>query len=368
VLAEKARRLGWEVSAEQLTDDQVLEILCESGVSTSTQTTEISGRGLGMDIVRDRIRELRGVLSMKSFDGQGSRFTIQVPTQVSTLRGISVLVGEYRFGIPQESVERILRLTPSEIRSINGKEVISWEEQTIAVLPLHHFVGATNGISKSQKPLRYMLLLGYGDHKMALEVDEILTEVPFYLRPLGKQFEHVDHLAGGALMSDGSVLPVLDISALFNKTRMGGASRIQHTELHTENGKQASSLDKSDKRQSRILVVDDSITMRTLEQNILSSNGYDVISAKHGREAQSLLKEYDDVGLVISDVEMPHVTGLELCKSIRAGDNPDLPVILVTSLGSEEEKKAGMQAGADAYIVKGDFRQEHFLDTVQRYI
>jgi two-component system chemotaxis sensor kinase CheA len=368
-LLRKARENGWEGKGE-LTDEEVLDLLCTPGLSTSRETTEISGRGMGLDIVRERVRELHGVLSLTSIDGQGTQFTLQVPTQISTLLGISVRVDNYHFGIPQDSVQRLLRLKADQIRTVNGKEVITWNEKTIAVLPLAQFVGVAHSKStRNAKGLRHILLLSYGDQYLAVEVDEIVTESPFYLRPLGKQFETIAHLAGGALMPDGSVLPVLEVAALFERLRKGQSIAVAtQTERGNGSAESFSEPSTSQRNARRILVVDDSITMRTLEQNILTNNGFDVITAKHGREAQSLLKEYSNIGLVISDVEMPHVNGLQLCQSIREGDNPDLPVILVTSLGSEQEQQAGMQAGADAYIVKGDFRQEHFLETVRRYM
>jgi CheY-like chemotaxis protein len=169
-------------------------------------------------------------------------------------------------------------------------------------------------------------------------------------------------------MSDGSVLPVLDIAHLFEMVRDGkGRMRISKKDTNGQDLQRFSHLSETQEK-PLVLVVDDSITMRTLEQNILLSNGYNVVVAKHGREALSMLREYEDVGLVISDVEMPHMNGLELCEAIRSGDHSDLSVILVTSLGSDAEKKAGMQAGADAYIVKGDFRQEYFLKTIEQHI
>ncbi|MGM0586888.1 MAG: hybrid sensor histidine kinase/response regulator [Bacteroidota bacterium] len=365
-MTQKAKQQGWSNGQEELSFDQMLDLMCQSGFSTTQNVTEVSGRGMGMDIVRDRIQAMRGALTLRSIDGQGTAFTIQVPTQLSTLQGVSVQAGEHAFGIPQENINRILRLTGNEIRTINDKEIISWEDETIAVVQLRSLLGLAE--QQITDEIRFLMLIGYGDRQMALEVDEIITEVPFYLRPLGRQFDRVGYLAGGALMSDGSVLPVLDIAHLFEMVRDGLGS-VQTT-TKTSNGQDMQRLSQFAETQEKtlVLVVDDSITMRTLEQNILLSNGYDVVVAKHGREALSMLREYEEVGLVISDVEMPHMNGLELCRAIRSGDHSDLPVILVTSLGSDEEKKAGMQAGADAYIVKGDFRQEHFLKTIEQHI
>jgi CheY-like chemotaxis protein len=212
-----------------------------------------------------------------------------------------------------------------------------------------------------------IVVLRLGSMRLAVIVDDIPGEIPMIVKPLGQSFESVSIYAGGAILADGSVLPVVESRHIIHLVSQHAALRLNAVPEAGADEPQDTSLENGHHLRS-VLVVDDSITTRTLERNILEAAGYRVFVATDGMEATDLLRSEDSISLLVTDMEMPRMNGLELCRYVRSGRHSRLPIIMVTSIGSEAEKQQGLQAGADAYIVKGNFQQDHFLSTVRRFV
>jgi CheY-like chemotaxis protein len=323
-----------------------------------------------MDVVSTMITELGGAIELETLEEQGSCITLRVPSSLATTQGLILQVGTQRYGIILDLVERIVRTQLNALANIEGCEVLFLDKQPIAITSLAKILHLPELEPRHRAHAYPIVILRTGSQRMALIVDDIPGEMPMIVKPLGPQFENIKMYSGGAILSDGSVMPVLDakqvITQIAGNARAGGS--VQSALTQTDDGDDAPILETQLLTQRVILVVDDSITTRTLERSILEAAGYRVLVATDGEEAVDIMRIEDGIALVVTDLEMPRMNGLELCKHIRNGRHKHLPIIMVTSVGNETEMRKGLAAGADAYIVKGNFSQDHFLATVRRFV
>ena len=363
-VATRARELG--VSNEEHPDDQeLLRMLAHPGLSSARELDELSGRGVGMDVVVGQILDLRGSVRLETSAERGTKFVLNVPVQVTTTQGLVLQVGPHRFGVALTSVDRMLRVDDTMVKTIKGVDVLSVDGDPVAITDLATLVGCPEHAPSMRGEKRQVAILRNGNARLAVILDDVPGEMPLVLRPLGRPFREKGHLAGGAIQADGTVLPVLEPRYLMDMAA-GGRGRPRP---RAEVGSDAPDDEASQRAgPATLLVVDDSITMRSLQRSILENAGYLVIVASDGEEALRLLRLESQIDAIVTDLEMPRVDGIELCKRVREIHGPDMPVIMMTSRGAEEDQRAGVEAGADAYIVKGDFRQEHFLATVERFV
>lgn len=361
---QKALERGLIKHQDELTDQRIIELICMPGFSTADSTSQLAGRGVGMDVVASMITELGGNLSLKTSDQQGTTFTLRIPSSLATTQGLMLQVGDSRYGIMLDLVERIVRRPLEQLDIVEGKKVLYLDDTPIAVASLAGVLEQSYCEPTQQKQYYPIVILRTASHRLSLIVDDIPGEIPMIVKPLGPQYEHIKLYAGGAILSDGQVLPVLEARHIVNLVMENNGYRMLETQagenLHVD---QASEQETS----KTILVVDDSITTRTLERNILEAAGYHVLVATDGVEAMDLLTLEDNIAMVVTDMEMPRMGGIELCKRIRTSRYSDVPIVMVTSVGAESEKQKGLEAGADAYIIKGNFQQDHFLATVRRF-
>jgi two-component system, chemotaxis family, sensor kinase CheA len=331
-----------------LSEAERLALVFMARLSTQKTPNLIAGRGVGLDVVRSRVHGCGGRISIHSELGRGTIFELRVPLTRATTRGVIVETAGQRYVLPALHVERVFIPAASDLGRLEGKEVVSTGGENLGVTDLQALLGlAARPISG-----RPVVVLGHGHRRRGVVVDDVLEEREFVLQGLGWNLEAVRGVAGSAVLDGGDVLLVLDAPALIDGLEVGGLT----------------SLEAPSTRQRRILVVDDSVTSRTLEKNILASAGYEVLLAVDGIDAWSLL-ESEAIDLVISDVEMPNMNGLALTRKIREVErHASLPVILVTSRGGPEDRLAGAEAGADAYVVKGAFDQDELLRAVARLL
>jgi two-component system, chemotaxis family, sensor kinase CheA len=331
--------------------DEVLDLLFRPGFSTADGVSELAGRGFGMDIVRTNLTELGGSVSLTSVPGRGVRVRLRAPLTRLTIRGLVVTAAGQPMAFPMMGVERTIAVHRCDVRTVDAVEVVHVDD---CLVPLSH-VGRALGLEGAVPEECPAVVLAEGRRQRAFLVDEVIGEREFTIQALPWNLEHVPGVAGAAVTESGDVMLVLNTHELLGARSQGA--------LASADGAAARAA-----RQHRILVVDDSVTSRTLEKNILTSAGYDVVSAVNGKAALDLLKD-TDVDLVVTDVDMPLMTGIELTRAIRASQGlAELPVILVTSLGGEEDRQRGADAGADAYIVKGAFDQDELLRAVARLL
>lgn len=339
----------------QLEEDEVLGLLYQSGLSTSPTVTHISGRGLGLPIVREKVIGLGGSLDIETQRDAGTKICIDVPLTLATFRGVLVMAGEQRFVLPISGVDRVARIRIEEIRPVENRETIVLDDRTIP------FVWLADAI-EIPRPRRddaihaHVVVLGNGAGRIGFGVDAVVAEQPVLVKGLGPQLPCVRNVAGATVLGSGAIVPVLSVSDLLESVTRSGAPR----------GRAISAVEAPARRS--ILVVEDSITSRMLLKNILEASGYDVAVAVDGIDGLTQLKtgRFD---LVVSDVEMPRMNGFELTAKLRA--DPALaatPVVLVTALASREDRERGIDAGANAYIVKSSFDQSDLLDVVRRFL
>jgi len=353
-------------AADAMEAKDALDLIFGSGISSTARVTEISGRGLGMPIVREAIEQMGGSIHLQSTPGVGSSFHIRLPVTLATFRGVLIEAGAQRFILPNAHVRHSLQLRPEAIKTVEGQPAVFYKGRPLALVSLSDLLGLPpaengNGIQSSRKGPHQVpaLILGHGSEALAVRVDRILNEQEILVKSLGKQLKKVRHISGATVLGTGAVVPILNAGELIETAaHPSPASRAALAKASAEQQESPKSL----------LVVEDSFTSRTLLKNILEASGYVVETAIDGRDGLSRLtaQAFD---AVITDVEMPNMGGLELTEKIRANAGlSELPVILVTSLDSTKDRQRGVEVGANAYIVKGSFDQSNLLEALDRLL
>lgn len=352
------RGLVSEEGASMLDEQSALQLIFQSGVSSSDIITDISGRGLGMAIVKEAVDKLGGSISIETRKEKGTTFRICLPLTLATFRGI--LVREYGqiFTLPTSSVERVVRIRKDEVRSVENRETVAVEGVPLSLVRLGAVLGLNPVADGSEeRNLMTVVILKSGQSRMAFVVDKLLNEQEILIKGLGKQLVRVRNIAGATVLGSGQVVLVLNVVDLMR-------SAIRAAKTATTVPLAA----KAEAKRKVVLVVEDSITSRTLFKNILASAGYNVHTVVDGMEAWVVLKE-KSFDIVISDVEMPRMNGFDLTAKIRGETKlAELPVILVTSLVSRQDRERGVDVGANAYIVKSNFDQSNLLEAVRRLV
>lgn len=340
-------------STRELSKQSVLDILTSPGFSTKSQTDVLAGRGIGLDVVGARLQELDGYLDYESLQGLGCSFSMNVPVSTSSNVALILTCSDQQFCIVLDHIECVVRISEQSLSNIEGREVVEVNDRPVAVVTLTDILGlGAFSFKGAKKPA---LVLKMGDRRLALLVDDIPGEQVVVIKTLGPAFEGIPMFMGGAIQSDHQIIPVIQVTELFRR-----AAGAQVSLLSSISERAAGSSKKA------ILVVDDSITMRTLERNILQAAGYQVTVAHDGQHALEVLTQSGSFDAIVTDIQMPQIDGLELCRRVRQSATPDLPILVVTSLNTEDEKKRALNAGADAYIMKSQFEQNSFLECIRR--
>jgi two-component system, chemotaxis family, sensor kinase CheA len=348
--------------AAALSDREAVWLIFRSGFSTRQEVTELSGRGVGMDVVRVTVERLQGMVDVESRAGQGVTFSLTLPLTVATTRCLLVRAAGQTLGLPTTNVIRMVGLGPDDIRRAGGQDVVVVDEGTVPLVHLTDVVQLepdSQPIGTAENQKRSAIILGTSDRRVAFVVDSLLGDQEVVVKGLPAPLYRVRHIAGSAILGTGEVVLILGAADLVRSASRGSI------------GEMVARLDdaeRSDRPRASIVVADDSFTTRTLEKNILEAAGYVVHAASDGLEAWVLLQR-EGGDLLISDVQMPGMDGIELTAKVRQDQKlKDLPVILVTSLDSVEDRQRGIDAGADAYVVKSAFEQVQLLETIQRLI
>jgi len=342
--------------AKSLADSDVQRLIFRSEVTTSRAVTQVSGRGLGLAIVEEKAEKLGGDVHVESQPGAGTTFRIIVPSTRATFRGILVEAGGGLLVVPTMQVERVSRVVAGDIHTVEGQETISFEGRAVSLVRLSDVLGIP-GTRPVETPSAgaSILILGAADQRVAFLVDAVLDEQEVLVRPLRPPLVRVKNVAAATVLGSGQVAVILNVSDLLKSARTirrpiaaVGMAKTPDARL--------------------ILVAEDSITSRVLLRSILESAGYRVKTAIDGMEALLALRS-EHFDLVVTDVEMPRLSGFDLTARIRADPKlADLPVVLVTALETREDRERGIDAGANAYIVKGSFDQSDLLEAVRRLI
>ena len=347
------RRLAEQNRPAPGNDKEIARLMFEEGFSSRQDVNAISGRGVGLAIVHDAVEQVGGSVDVRWTKGKGTAITMEVPVSVAITRALLVDVGGYTAALPAAFIDRIERVSRDGVRSLEGVSVLDGGEEPVPVVSLAARLGEPFAADLVDAPTIVVVWLSALDRRLAVVVRDVIDERELVLRPIPFGGGG-DLVAGSALLPDGDVAIVLDVPGLI-ADRRSADSGVNFEPREKE-------------RPRRILVVDDSITTRTLEASVLTASGYDVTTAVDGMEGWRLIQGAG-FDLVVSDVQMPRMDGLELCRKIRSTPSvASIPLILVTSLDKPEEKMEGLEAGADAYITKSSFDQETLLGTIAQLI
>ena len=354
--AAAATGLIGQDSGESLDETATLQLIFRSGVSTRADPGPVSGRGLGLSIAREKIESLGGTIEVSTVSGRGTAFHIRLPATIASIRGVLVRCGEHRFVLPTRRVSQTIRVRRADVVSVEGRPAVAFGGSHASLVPLASLVGARCP-SPFERDSFPAVVLEPSAGLLALAVDEVVSEQEVLAKPLGTRLAALRMYAGAAVLGFGEVAPILDPPSLVEAAR-------------SERPAAAPASDTTAERPARrsILVVEDSITSRMLLKNILESVGYLVQTAADGLDALTLIKT-TGFDLVVSDIDMPRMNGFALTEKVRSDPRlKDLPVILVTALESREDRERGVDAGANAYIVKSSFEQGTLLEIVRRYL
>lgn len=354
---QSAVREGF-LSAEEalkLSDDETLQLVFRSSITTSDIITDISGRGLGLAIVREKAERLGGSVEVQT-SGAGTLFTIDLPVTVATFRGIMVTAGGQDFILPTANVEKSIRARQDDIKTVENRRTITFQGKPVPFVPLPDLMNLPRRKKLEEKIFSQALIVDSLGRYVAIGVDEIKSEQEVLVKGLGRQLARVRNISGTALLESGRLVLILNPADLVRSAAKASGALVPAatTEAATE--------------KKTVLVVEDSITSRVLIKNILESAGYIVKTSVDGIEGLTLLKT-EPFDLVVSDIEMPRMDGFELTKRIRADKRlSELPVILVTALETREDREQGIEAGANAYIIKSSFDQSNLLEVARRLL
>lgn len=353
------RRLVDHATAEQLTRAELMEFPFLPGFSTKLGVTELSGRGVGLDIVRSMVQEVSGTVTLESEPGLGARFTLRLPVTRSVVRAAMVRVGDEMLAVPLARLEHVVCVPASEVRNVQGRMQITLEGRSVGlVLASEMFTGSESAMSRSEITV---LVIGAGEDRCGLAVDEVCGEEELVVRPLDRRLGSVPHIASTAIRADGDPVFVVDVDDLWRSLRRALQEGRPLGVAPLESGR-------VQQARLRILVVDDSITVREVERQLLLRRGYAVEVAVDGKEGYDALRagRFD---LLITDVDMPRMTGIELARAVRKDPKlADIPIIIVSYKDREEDRRLGLDAGANAYLTKGSFHDESLIRMVEDLI
>ena len=328
---------------------ELLRLILLPGFTTRDSASALSGRGVGLDVVVTQIASLHGSLEVTSASGLGSRFTLVVPLTLLRARALVVRAGGLALALGVAFVERIVRPLASEVRNLAGGAIIQLEGQPVPLVLLDEALGLSADKPRARLHLT-AVVVRWGERRAAFVVDEVLSEQQAIIRPLGSRLRGLANISGATLLPDGTLALLINVARLLGQARPSMAAMG------------AAPASRQVKR--KILLADDSPTTRMLQESILESAGYDVIVARDGEEALRLLGT-SGAELLLSDVEMPNLGGIGLTQAVRASARfADLPVVLMTGLADDEDRKRGLEAGASAYLVKSGFNQQDLLETI----
>jgi chemosensory pili system protein ChpA (sensor histidine kinase/response regulator) len=351
----KAVERGLMAQGATLTDEEISQFVLAPGFSTAKSVTQISGRGVGMDVVHSEVKQLGGSIQIASRPGKGTRFIVRVPFTVSVNRALMVSVGEDFYAVPLNNIEGIVLLAPEELERLYAPDGNTFEYAGIPyrVRYLGHYLGREFRSSNQQSSVPVVLVRS-GDHAVAVHVDGVQGSREIVVKSLGPQFAGVGGISGATILGDGNVVVILDLLALIRA--QGGEGLI------------ASKRPVAGAARTRcVMVVDDSVTVRKVTSRLLERQGMDVIVAKDGVEAVALLQERrPDVMLL--DIEMPRMDGFEVARQVRHDERlSDLPIVMISSRTGEKHQEHAAELGVNSFLGK-PFQENELLATIDRLV
>jgi len=355
-----ARGLATQDIAERLSDAELLDFLLLPSFSLRETVTEISGRGVGLDVVADMLKQVRGTIRITTRPGQGSRFLLQLPLTLSVIRSLLVEIAGEPYAFPLAYVNRTLRLPAEALQTLEGYQHFSHGGRQVGLVSAHQVL--QRGQWRVRDGSVCVVVIGEEEHSYGIAVDAFLGERMLVVQPLDARLGKIPDILAGALMEDGAPLLILDVADLLRTVeKLTASGRLQTVDADSA-GAAAVAVRK------KVLVVDDSLTVRELERKLLTNRGYQVTVAVDGMDGWNAVRA-EHFDLVITDIDMPRMDGIELVTLIRGAPQLQaLPVMIVSYKDREEDRQRGLAAGADHYFTKSSFHDESLLQAVMDLI
>ena len=341
---------------QSMVDEQVFQLLFAPGFSTSEEVTDISGRGVGLDVVRETVIRLKGMVEVTSDPSRGTSFIIRLPLTLAITESLLAMAGSDIYAIPVDSVIETVRISLDDLKTVETRDVITVRGHILPVVKLHDIFGLpAKGIL--EKKFFPVLVVQSVEKRIGILVDELLGRQEIISKNMGDPLKRVKHISGATILGSGRVVMILDVPSIIHSAE-GGVVRQSAPKPKAAPGK----------KKKTILLAEDTLTTAMLEKNILESVGYAVVIARDGMEALEKASQ-EKFDLVITDVLMPRIDGFELVARLRKEKNyKEVPIIIVTTRESDEDKRKGMESGANAYLLKSDFTSEGLLETMERLL
>ena len=358
-IRKKAIERGVIDKNSKVGDDEVLDFILQSGFSTAEQITQISGRGVGMDVVNTEIKQLNGSLHIATERGKGSTFTVRLPLTVLINQALMVHVDEAVYAIPLSNIEHVIRLTADELNNlISGKEqdyqYAGYQYQHLNIGYVLHGSAPTRVADKGKYPI---LLARSGDHRVALQVDQLIGRQEIVIKSVGPQLSSINSISGATILPDGEVALILDLATLI---------RTSHALQKTDDAGKVRDIAPAveEQKPATVLIVDDSITVRKVTQRLLTRHSYEPITAKDGMDALTVMLEHIP-DIILLDVEMPRMDGYELATAVRSDPRlKHIPIIMITSRTGDKHRDRALSIGVNMYMGK-PYQEHELLENIQ---
>lgn len=353
------RQLSPAETATQLSEEELLTFLFLPGFSLRDKVTEVSGRGVGLDAVQHMVRQLRGAVLLEQTCGQGSRFHLEVPLTLSVVRSLVVEVGDEAYAFPLAHIECMCDLAPEAIVQVEGRQHFWHEGRHVGLVAASQLLQRPT--TANSAPTLKVVVIRERDAMYGIAVERFIGERTLVVLPLDERLGKIQDISAGALLDDGRVALIVDVEDMLRSVdKLLNTGRLERIAgQHQQHALAA---------RKRILVVDDSLTVRELQRKLLINRGYDVAVAVDGMDGWNALRS-DSFDLLITDIDMPRMDGIELVTLLRRDNRlQSLPVMVVSYKDREEDRRRGLDAGADYYLAKASFHDDALLDAVVELI
>lgn len=363
---KKAIERGLITEDSTLTDIEIMQFILHAGFSTAQKVTQISGRGVGMDVVNSEIKQMGGTLFIDSIPGQGTEFQVRLPFTVSVNRALMVRVGDDLYAVPLDSIQGIVRVPTNQLESLYQKPVVERNFEYGGADHRLEYLGSMLGTEAQPKlagqKMPTPVLLIKGEVPYALQVDTLLGSREIVVKTLGNQFSSVMGVSGGTILGDGSVVIILDLPAMIRNQ-----SNLEYQHAKALDEIEAEKRHELEMRTKRILVVDDSVTVRKVTTRLLERNGFEVFTAKDGVDAIATLQDHIP-DLMLLDIEMPRMDGFEVASVVRHDSRlKHVPIIMITSRTGDKHRNRALSIGVNEYLGK-PFQEDKLLANINKLL
>ena len=355
-----ARKMIAEEVARELNETELLEFLFLPNFSTREQVSKISGRGVGLDVVHSAVHEVRGIIRTSTDPGRGTTFEMQLPLTLSVTRSLLVQICGEEYAFPLVAIDHVLKLRPENVKEVEGRQYVTFNQERIGLISARQVLEKGESGESDPEATMPVLVLSDRHNRYGLIVDSFIGIRDLVVHSLDRRLQKIQDVNAAAILEDGTPVLIIDVEDMVRSIdHLISGNRVQRIEQEEQ---------VSGGRLKRILVVDDSITVREVERKMLTARGYDVRVAVDGQDGWNTLRK-EPFDLLITDVDMPRMDGIELVTTIRGNKEFQmLPIIIVSYKDRQEDRNRGLEAGADYYLTKGSFQDETLVRAVEELI